>query len=292
MSQFCDITPLRTLKTRLKLTKPSSDSNVLSELTSNLRQNIQNKEFFDQFKLYDNYNRDLNKLHVIEIMNDIKKNGFLDEMSILVTPKNNVVSPGQYVILDGQHRYAACLCLNHKFTFRIVDNVITHQDILDKISKYNNLQRNLGLPDYRKLKADTVDYRVMNSLVSDTGFTESIMLKIINKSNKDYKAGNFEILDDEYDHINTVSIVNKKLVASSTRLKTPNSYAKSISKILQDKKVNIDILMDKIGKYADIWISNGNENQKVLDLYGIYNYHTVEPKRIPTPEKYTKQLRK
>lgn len=292
MSQFCDVTPLRTLKTKLKLTKPSSDSNVLSELTSNLKTNLENKDFFGQFKLYDNYNRDLNKIHVIEISSDIKKDGFLNEMSILVTPKNNVVFPGYHIILDGQHRFVACMMLDHKFTFRIVDGVITHNDILAKISKYNNLQRNLGLPDFRKLKADGIDYRVMNTLVLETGFTESIMLKIMNKNNKDYKSGSFEINDSEYDHINIVSIVNKKLRNSSSRLRTPNSYAKSISKILQDKRVDLDILMDKIGKYSDVWVSNGNENQKVLDLYGIYNHHSAELKRIQTPEKYTKQLRK
>jgi hypothetical protein len=226
-------------------------------------------------------------------MENIKRDGYLVEIPILVTPKNNLVKPGFYVILDGQHRFIACSILNCKFTVSIVDGVFTHKDILSKISLYNTDQRDLNLQDFGKLQGDNVFYGVMKHLVLTTGLTENIMLRIINKNNKDYKSGNFELSDKDYDNIKKVSKINDVLkTAAMKRLRSPNSYAKAISKILQDENVNEQSLKRKIQTSSVKLITNGNENQKIIDLYKIYNYGIIGSKtRITIPEKFTRLIK-
>lgn len=236
--------------------------------TSNLR----NKSFFDDFVIF-NYNRVIDYRHVDEIAGWISSEGYMEEFEIFVTPINNKIYPGKYVILDGQHRYLACVKLDCIFTFKIV-NVIEHKDIIDRIAINNNRGKNMVSTDYLTIFKDNTNYKRIEELIKSTGFSITDITFVCNnfsrKKSKDlYMTGNFSISDSDFNKVIEISILNN-IIKSNARVDFRNIFVRPLIHMYNDERVIISHLSEQLEKYSYKLIK-GNIDQNIIGLYNTYN---------------------
>jgi len=252
------------------------------------------KEFFNRFKIYD-YNRDVVPKSVIKIKNSIITNGYLPEERILVTPITNEVSPGFHIILDGQHRYTACVELNVAFTYTIVNEATTKEEIEKRIKIYNVDRLNLKSQDYVKLNKENSNYKILDKLVIETNFSISSILRMTDRNNvgaitATFKNGEFEISNEQYDEVLKVYKLNKIINNNNNIKKSNDVFSVPLSRVISDSNVQINILESKLEKFSRL-LNKGTMIQNIIGLYNIYNHASRERDRILIPEKYTKKIK-
>ena len=223
--------------------------------------------------------------------------GYLEEKPILVTPIHNEVLPGYHVILDGQHRYEACRYLNVPFTFTIVHNAISKNDIINKIKSYNINQVNLKSVDYVKINSDKASYVTLDKLTKITGFNTNIILNLTKdgKKNKnlDFKNGEFVIRQEDFDHIIEVCKFNN-IIKDKTKseFQVNGIYIKPLSDILKDENIDHSILESKLINFGTAQLTKNIQSKNTVTLYTIYNHASRERDRVTTPERFTKKIKK
>lgn len=162
-------------------------------MANNSTQVQNNKEVNKVYKTNDyslfkkiNGNRVVNKLHLNRLIESIKNNDLTHAVPIVVNKK--------YEIIDGQHRFDACLTLGKPIYYIVVDGSLKEVQILNQNSK--NWKSEDYILGYCDLKMP--EYIWINNFMKENKFSAEMAALICTKNNSGnvsvvIKSGNLKI---------------------------------------------------------------------------------------------------
>lgn len=159
-------------------------------------------------------NRKINEKHVMKLAESMKSHGYIKELPILVNKDGEII--------DGQHRYAACV---HAHIKPVILEMKTEKD--DLIPVINSMQKTWKLADY-------VNY------YASKGYPDYIILKGLCSTKNISIAAGFAIFSDKSSHNYGITSTQHPLKLGT--FKVADKSEKGLKKI--DKKA--DMILDLI----------------------------------------------
>ena len=220
-------------------------------------------------------NRDLDSAHVEELKRSIADYGYLDVFPVIVNRKLEII--------DGQHKYAACLALGVEPAVSVTDdiNALTVYDVHRAVKKWTMADRlfsmaSLGHESAKKILALAHEFRAQPAVVISTLYRDVDFQKFSSDS---------LTLDDEYRiRLMLVDLVMFESVTTHQKVyvcgRILGAY-KRLLKIHNFDKLKLRKSLETHGREMFIYCST--VLSQVRNLVDIYNYHTREENRIPYP---------
>ncbi len=237
---------------------------------------VANTEIFETTRydlfILDIHNRPLNEARVNHFVKEFKKgNFFMKEFPAIIDKK--------HIILDGQHRFAACKELLLPFYFRYADtlalfNIVDVQvnagwsqnDYIHSFIQQKNM-------NYIILKRFTLKYKIGVALAAAllSGITHRTSLKSIGFYN-----GSFKVKDEAAAHKAAAAIadIGSLIVEINPKLHISRDthFNMAMAKIINHPDFDKKRMVDQIKKYCSLILRQVSTEAYILNLEEVYSY--------------------
>ena len=212
-------------------------------------------------------NRAINRTHVDKIKESIKKHGYLPDKAILVDENLQ--------ILDGQHRYQACVELGIEPVYKIVENADSNLMI-----DLNSTQSSWGITDYIHYFASQGlnGYQLLSQFVEKNKINCTIALALINSEDgrtfKAIKQGTFET-DEKTILIAQQVLEFAQIISSECRISLTRHLCASLRNLNHIEGFRWDRLLDQIEHYRDR-VYQCSKTTAYVDMFkSVYNFRKI-----------------
>lgn len=157
------------------------------------------EDSYDLFSFL-NLNRDINPKHVKYLRTLIDKNGFTGTILVIITDLFEGVE--KMYVVDGQHRFKACVDLGIPIRYEIPPREFnTKGEIVSYIAGLNTSSKPWYLQEYMNAWADLgrAPYLIISEKAVQSGLTPSTLIPLYElriddtRQSKKFKSGKFEI---------------------------------------------------------------------------------------------------
>lgn len=209
-------------------------------------------------------NRSINRTHVDKIKESIKKHGFLPDKAILVNDKLQ--------ILDGQHRYQACIELGVEPVYKIVKNADC-----DLMIDLNSTQSSWAIKDYIHYFASSglESYQLLSSFVERNNINCTVALALINsqdgKAFKSIRQGDFKV--DEDTITNAQQILDlARVISEEYRIPINRYLCASLRNLNHIEGFQWNVLLKQMAHYRDK-VYQCSKTTSYIDMFKVvYNF--------------------
>lgn len=154
------------------------------------------------FKKLIGINRDTAPAHISKLKDSIVQLGMLQ--AIIVARLTFITGKAEDYIIEGQHKYEACMALGIDIPYTTINNISNYEELINTIALLNSSSKSWTLsdyilawsslyPDYKKLMVYSNQFDV------EIGFTASILAGLATNSlpGNLIRKGTFRIVDEE-----------------------------------------------------------------------------------------------
>ena len=212
-------------------------------------------------------NRAINRTHVEKIKESIKKHGFLEDKAILVDEDFN--------ILDGQHRFMACIELDIEPIYKVIQNADKNLMI-----DLNSTQSSWGMMDYIHYFASQgiESYQWLSSFMEKNKINSTLALALINsedgRTSKAIKTGTFEAEESAFVFAQQV-FEFAQMISSECKLPLNRYLCASLRNLSKMREFHWDRLLEQTRHYRDR-VYQCSKTTSYIDMFkSVYNFRKV-----------------
>lgn len=212
-------------------------------------------------------NRKVKRSHVEAIKDSIVKNGYLKQKPILVDKKGNIV--------DGQHRYLACVELGVIPEIQILDGA-TNELMVD----LNVTQRSWDLNDYINYYAQqgVESYIWLQEFCSKFQVSPTIAFIVMSKTSGGnqipvVRKGQLQI-DEDYLETAEYNLETIRYISKVLKINMSRGFVSGLMQLSKEDGFDWGVMLDKVNKYRDIaYTCTCSSNYQIM-FRNLYNYQT------------------
>jgi len=154
------------------------------------------------FRKLTGINRDTFPAHIAKLKNSISVLGMVQP--IIVAEMSFITGRTETYIIEGQHKYEACMALGIDIPYTVIKNITTYEELINAMALLNSSSKSWGITDFVNAWASLYsDYKKLmvysNKYSVELLFTANILggYNVSTPHTKAIKAGTFKISNEE-----------------------------------------------------------------------------------------------
>lgn len=213
------------------------------------------------FKKLAGINRETSPAHIAKLKKSIEQIGMVQ--AIIVAELNFITGKNELYIIDGQHKYEACLALGIDIPYVVIDTITNYEELVTTIALLNSSSKPWSMHDYVVAWGSiNNDYKKLNYYHNHYGVELSVTAMILSELgnyiginlNNLIKSGEFKIVNEEKNKviIQNLSELLKQLPAKIQRDILKSFFSEFVSMIRDlDKRYDHARMLAYVRKQKD-----------------------------------------
>lgn len=221
---------------------------------------------YDKFNMLD-FNRDLDRRHINKLKKSITQNGYL--------VANPIIVDSDYNIIDGQHRFIACMEMGLPIYYEIVE------DSQNMIIDLNTTQKKWNMADYVNYYASkgNAHYQRIKTLKNKSNMSYDLILTVANKQGTSgtttdlvRKGGLCFTLDDSLRAQSVISVILD--ICNNLKFNLTSRIAGSLVDIANIRNFKWDRLIRQTKEYPTVAYKCRTKDEYIKMFKDLYNYQS------------------